>query len=168
MSTHMNDTEFTHALHADAIKHDPFCQKSGCKTPKPGLTSTEYECAFFHTANCGALWKKVELPDGRLELWYASNVPHVRHVTSPTAADWGRSLAQIAEVLASKGIGLDDTQRRALKSKKGRMTGKKTPGLTIESRQRNTFGKLVQIARHYSRAVLISRGVFNEHMVLCR
>jgi len=58
------------------------------------------------------------------------------------AADWGRSLAQIAEVLASKGIGLDDTQRRALKSKKGRMTGEKTPGLIIESRQRNTFGEL--------------------------
>ncbi|KAJ1619996.1 hypothetical protein T492DRAFT_1150480 [Pavlovales sp. CCMP2436] len=82
MSTHMHDTEFTHALHADAIKHDslknsdPFCHKSGCKTPKSGLTSTEYKCAFFHTANYGALWKKVELPDGRLELWYASNVPH--------------------------------------------------------------------------------------------
>ncbi|KAJ1623526.1 hypothetical protein T492DRAFT_1053814, partial [Pavlovales sp. CCMP2436] len=153
---------------------------SGCKTPKSGLTSTEYKCGFFHTANRGALWKKMELPDGRLELWYASNVPHVRHVTSLTeglnpeilnhlqAADWGRSLVQIAEVLASKGIGLDDTQRRALKSKKGRMTGKKTPGLTIESRQRNTFGELVQIARHYFRAALTSRGVFNEHMVLCR
>ncbi|KAJ1630099.1 hypothetical protein T492DRAFT_1144793 [Pavlovales sp. CCMP2436] len=48
ISTHINDTEFTHALHADAIKHDSlknsdlFCHKSGCKTPKSGLTSTEY------------------------------------------------------------------------------------------------------------------------------
>ncbi|KAJ1622631.1 hypothetical protein T492DRAFT_913274 [Pavlovales sp. CCMP2436] len=68
MSTHMNDTKFTHALHADTIKHDslknsdPFCHKSGCKTPSLGSRRRSTSARSFTrrtVARSGRRWSSL-------------------------------------------------------------------------------------------------------------